>query len=182
MACCVLTVSRSSTGGKAWTLPPVQSAPEPSPPATGFSFADIQALQVAQARAPEKDKRSLREIQAEEAERRAEDDFLKWWAEEEERTRVELGGPGPAAPSTGDGKKKKRPPRKPKADGPPHNSDAPGPSTAPARPYHPAVGEPGQAAYSQPSSDSQRGGRRSRGGGGFRGRGAPRVSASAQAT
>lgn len=36
-----------------------------------------------------KDKRSLKEIQEEERARQAEEDFLKWWAEEEERVRLE---------------------------------------------------------------------------------------------
>ncbi len=36
-----------------------------------------------------KDKRSLRDIQAEEEARQQEKDFLRWWAEEEERVRLE---------------------------------------------------------------------------------------------
>jgi hypothetical protein len=36
-----------------------------------------------------KDKKSLRDIQAEEEARQQEKDFLRWWAEEEERVRLE---------------------------------------------------------------------------------------------
>jgi hypothetical protein len=38
---------------------------------------------------PVLDKRSLLEIQEEEQARQAEDDFLKWWAAEEERVKLE---------------------------------------------------------------------------------------------
>ena len=38
---------------------------------------------------PVNDKRSLLEIQEEEQARQAEDDFLKWWATEEERVKLE---------------------------------------------------------------------------------------------
>jgi len=37
-----------------------------------------------------KDKRSLRDIQEEERARQQEADFLKWWAAEEERVRLEM--------------------------------------------------------------------------------------------
>ena len=37
--------------------------------------------------APQKDKRSLKEIQEEERARQVEEDFLRWWAAEEERLR-----------------------------------------------------------------------------------------------
>jgi len=55
-----------------------------------MSFMAIQQLQLDQGFAPVNDKRSLREIQEEEQARQAEDDFLKWWAAEEERTKLEL--------------------------------------------------------------------------------------------
>ena len=53
-----------------------------------MSFVAIQHSQ--QEAAPVKDnKRSLREIQEEEKSRQVEADFLKWWAEEEERVQQE---------------------------------------------------------------------------------------------
>lgn len=55
-----------------------------------MSFMAIQQLQLDQGFAPMNDKRSLRKIQEEEQARQAEDDFLKWWAAEEERVRLEL--------------------------------------------------------------------------------------------
>lgn len=58
------------------------------------SFASIQAQQMnAGVRIP-KGKQSLLEIQTQEKERQAEEDFMKWWAAEEERMR--LGGEGGA--------------------------------------------------------------------------------------
>ena len=51
------------------------------------SFAEIQKAQQEQI-TPKKDKRSLKEIQEEERARQVEDDFLKWWAAEEERLRL----------------------------------------------------------------------------------------------
>ena len=52
-----------------------------------MSFAAIQQSQ--QMKTPEKVKRSLVEIQEEERARLAEEEFLRWWQEEEERVRVE---------------------------------------------------------------------------------------------
>jgi len=46
-------------------------------------------LQLEQAIPQIKDKKSLRDIQAEEEARQQEKDFLRWWAEEEERVRLE---------------------------------------------------------------------------------------------
>lgn len=46
-------------------------------------------MQLEQAIPQAKDKRSLRDIQAEEEARQQEDDFLMWWAAEEERVRLE---------------------------------------------------------------------------------------------
>ena len=54
-----------------------------------MSFVAIQQLQLDQGFAPVSDKRSLREIQEEQQARRVEDDFLKWWAAEEERVKQE---------------------------------------------------------------------------------------------
>lgn len=54
-----------------------------------MSFAAIQKLQLEQAIPQAKDKRSLRDIQVEEEARQQEDDFLRWWAAEEERVRLE---------------------------------------------------------------------------------------------
>jgi hypothetical protein len=77
--------------GAAWTLPPVQPLIESSPPGSSktISFTAIQQLQIDQGFVPTHDKRSLLEIQEEEQARRAEDDFLKWWAAEEERVRMD---------------------------------------------------------------------------------------------
>ncbi|PFH48643.1 hypothetical protein AMATHDRAFT_5613 [Amanita thiersii Skay4041] len=85
----------SGKNGKAWVLPPAQPSTIPNPSTTsthagsGISFVAIQQLQLEQASEPQKDKRSLREIQAEEEARQQEEDFLKWWAAEEERVRLE---------------------------------------------------------------------------------------------
>jgi hypothetical protein len=81
----------SSHSGPAWTLPPVQPVVESSPPGTSqsLSFAAIQQLQLDQGFVSTPDKRSLLEIQEEEQARQAEDDFLKWWAAEEERVKLE---------------------------------------------------------------------------------------------
>lgn len=77
--------------GPAWTLPPVQPVVDSSPlgPNQSLSFAAIQQLQLDQGFVPALDKRSLLEIQEEEQARQAEDDFLKWWAAEEERVKLE---------------------------------------------------------------------------------------------
>jgi len=82
---------RVSSSSAAWTLPPVQPIVESHPPVLGpsMSFMAIQQLQLDQGFAPTNDKRSLREIQEEEQARRVEDDFMKWWAAEEERVRLE---------------------------------------------------------------------------------------------
>ncbi|KAF8637011.1 hypothetical protein AX17_003108 [Amanita inopinata Kibby_2008] len=86
------TPSIRRVSGKAWTLNPVQpviAPPQVSSSQAGMSFIAIQQLQLEQAAGPTKDKRSLREIQAEEEERRQEEDFLRWWATEEERVKLE---------------------------------------------------------------------------------------------
>ena len=77
--------------GRAWTLPPVQPIAEPTVPSstTAVSFADIQRMQALQGTTTPKDKRSLRDIQEEERAQQQEADFLKWWAAEEERVRLE---------------------------------------------------------------------------------------------
>ncbi|KAH8091681.1 hypothetical protein BXZ70DRAFT_952850 [Cristinia sonorae] len=115
----------SGVSGSAWTLPPVQPIVQSSPfEDTPMSFAAIQELQREQDKTPVKDKRSLKEIQEEEQARQVEEDFLKWWAAEEERMRVEQAGvsssAGPPADrrAKGDkakGKGKTQQPRK-KAD------------------------------------------------------------------
>lgn len=72
-------------------MPPVEPVVEPTPstPGRAPSFVAIQQLQLDQGVGTIPDKRSLREIQEEEQSRQAEDDFLKWWAAEEERVRLE---------------------------------------------------------------------------------------------
>lgn len=54
-----------------------------------MSFAAIQQSQLEQHVEPIKDKRSLREIQEEEQARQVEEDFLRWWAAEEQRLKAE---------------------------------------------------------------------------------------------
>lgn len=54
-----------------------------------MSFVAIQQLQLEQGLPAGKDKRSLREIQEEEQAQQQEAGFLKWWAAEEERVRLE---------------------------------------------------------------------------------------------
>ncbi|KAF8546380.1 hypothetical protein OG21DRAFT_1527871 [Imleria badia] len=79
--------------GGAWMLLPVQPIAAPSVPSstTTLSFAEIQRLQELQGTtSTSKDKRSLRDIQEEERARQQEADFLKWWAKEEERVRLEM--------------------------------------------------------------------------------------------
>ena len=86
-----LTFLFSSGVGAAWTLPSVEPVVEPTLSTTGRapSFVAIQQLQLDQGVGAIPDKRSLREIQEEERARQAEDDFLKWWAAEEERVQSE---------------------------------------------------------------------------------------------
>ncbi|KAH0836900.1 hypothetical protein J3R83DRAFT_8715 [Lanmaoa asiatica] len=67
--------SRKPSLGGAWTLPPVQPIAAPT---------ELQGTT-----STPKDKRSLRDIQEEERARQQEADFLKWWAAEEERVRLE---------------------------------------------------------------------------------------------
>jgi inhibitor of Bruton tyrosine kinase len=60
------------------------------------SFVAIQQLQQDQSAFKTNDKRSLLEIQEEEQARQTEEDFLKWWAEEEERVMLESQRPSQA--------------------------------------------------------------------------------------
>ena len=62
-----------------------------------MSFAAIQQAQREQDMLPMKDKRSLKQIQEEEQAKQVEEDFLKWWALEEERMRLEQAGISAAA-------------------------------------------------------------------------------------
>ncbi|CAK5265304.1 unnamed protein product [Mycena citricolor] len=84
------TVRRVSSGntGKAWQPAPILASALPSASA-GASFVAIQQLQLEQEQGASKDKRSLREIQAEEKAAREEVEFLRWWAEEEARVKAE---------------------------------------------------------------------------------------------
>jgi hypothetical protein len=84
-------ITQNRHGGAAWTLPPVKPVVESSPadPSQSLSFAAIQKLQLDEAFMPGNDKRSLLEIQEEQQARQAEDDFLRWWAAEEERMKLE---------------------------------------------------------------------------------------------
>ncbi|KAJ7074108.1 hypothetical protein C8F01DRAFT_1075722 [Mycena amicta] len=79
------SIRRVSSSNKAWTqLPPTPVASSSSVTASGASFVAIQQLQLEQEQGASagRDKKSLVDIQAEE-------EFLKWWAEEEERVKME---------------------------------------------------------------------------------------------
>ncbi|TFY78752.1 hypothetical protein EWM64_g5263 [Hericium alpestre] len=101
-----------ASSGSAWTLPPVQPVVQPSGPTP--SFAAIQYAQEQQDSASTKDVRSLKEIQAEEQSRREEEAFLKWWAAEEERIRLEESGVA-AVPAKPQRPKKTKSDSRPKA-------------------------------------------------------------------
>ncbi|KZV84965.1 hypothetical protein EXIGLDRAFT_726601 [Exidia glandulosa HHB12029] len=82
----------SGQRGPAW----VPAQPQPSPPLTVsgvMSFAAIQQQERDRNAMPTKPKKSLLEIQAEEArreaERQAEEDFMRWWNAEEARIQAE---------------------------------------------------------------------------------------------
>ena len=80
---------------------PVQAPPEVGSSTTPPSFAAIQQQQRDQGATPNKSKKSLLEIQEEEQARQAEVDFLKWWAAEEERIRLETQTSYPSQDKTG---------------------------------------------------------------------------------
>jgi inhibitor of Bruton tyrosine kinase len=73
-----------------WTLPSVESVYQPST-SVPISFAEIQQLQSQPSNTTinTKERQSLKDIQAEEAELQAEAEFMKWWTAEEERIRLE---------------------------------------------------------------------------------------------
>ncbi|KAI0358283.1 hypothetical protein OH77DRAFT_1421600 [Trametes cingulata] len=110
---------RRVSSGSVWTPPPVKPVVQPSSSGTAMSFAAIQLSQLEQDTTPVKDKRSLVEIQEEERARQVEQDFLRWWAEEEARVREEqaavaaLLSPQPQKP------KKTRAPKGSKSSGAP---------------------------------------------------------------
>ncbi|KAH8833023.1 hypothetical protein DL96DRAFT_701738 [Flagelloscypha sp. PMI_526] len=133
------SIRRTASGGqKAWTSPPADPTPSSSSTQVsgGMSFIAIQQLQLEQENPRQSDKRSLIEIQKEEAERQEEADFLKWWAEEEARVKLENDNLNAAvkASTSSNSRKKKR-----KGGGPPpgksgeralpiSDAKAPGPS------------------------------------------------------
>ncbi|KAH9041005.1 hypothetical protein EDB85DRAFT_1858258 [Lactarius pseudohatsudake] len=92
----VISPSKSKAGptaprqaaGKAWTVPSVEPVSRQSSSGAPVSFAEIQQLQSRPAQTAN-ELRSLRDIQAEEAELQAEAEFMKWWTAEEERIRLE---------------------------------------------------------------------------------------------
>ncbi|KAG5351469.1 hypothetical protein C0989_006387 [Termitomyces sp. Mn162] len=105
------TIRRAS--GKAWAVPrPTSEATTASAvqSTSGMSFVAIQQLEMDRVAldgaAGGKDRRSLREIQEEEAALRAEADFLAWWTAEEERVRLETKAAEAAV--SGDGRSKRR--------------------------------------------------------------------------
>lgn len=161
---------RRTTAGstKAWSPVPMQALSAPVTAAPAQSFAEIQAMQIQQTMVPEKDKRSLIEIQEEERARQAEADFLKWWANEEERVRLESQAEAAAIASSSS----------PKSERKPRKGKAPKPKPADARPKHSEERLPGHplgespTGLMRPSEDgtghvrdkpSRRGGRGGRG-------------------
>ena len=94
----MLTFLRSGRGGAAWA-PLAQAQPtEPEPVAAGpvVSFAAIQQQERDRLHPAPKPKQNLREIQEEQArveaaraERQAEEDFQRWWEQEEMRVQME---------------------------------------------------------------------------------------------
>jgi inhibitor of Bruton tyrosine kinase len=72
----------------AWTAVKAKPSADPSPGAI-TSFAAIQLMQQEEDVLHFGTKQSLKEIQEEERAQKAEQDFLKWWANEEERLRLE---------------------------------------------------------------------------------------------
>ena len=54
-----------------------------------MSLVAIQQLELEQSRPQVQDKRSIVDIQREEQERQTEEDFLRWWASEEQRIKLE---------------------------------------------------------------------------------------------
>jgi len=84
------TAHHASSGGNVWTLASVEPVCQPSS-SVPISFAEIQQLQSQpnNTTIKAKERRSLRDIQAEEAELQAEAEFMKWWTAEEERIRLE---------------------------------------------------------------------------------------------
>ncbi|KAF8653250.1 hypothetical protein AX16_004048 [Volvariella volvacea WC 439] len=71
-----------------WTMNPVEPISKLTQ-STGMSFLAIQQMEMEKTVVHEKPKQSLLEIQKEEHDKRVEDEFLKWWKEEEERVRSE---------------------------------------------------------------------------------------------
>ncbi|KDQ61981.1 hypothetical protein JAAARDRAFT_528626 [Jaapia argillacea MUCL 33604] len=126
----VTSMRRVPSGGTVWTAPPVHPVVEPVLQGSAPSFVAIQQMQLDQVAGSSKGKhQSLREIQEEENARRAEEDFLKWWAAEEERVRLETEGPPPPSSDTSHRPK----PRPKKAKGPKAPArDAQQTSTAPS--------------------------------------------------
>lgn len=113
----MLSVSDNSTNNaSAWTAPPIQPISEPAIlPASSSSPPSFLAIQLQQEflnQKSSKQKKSLLQIQEEEQARQAEVDFMKWWADEEERTRQEEiflnGALQSIASGEGEGKKKSR--------------------------------------------------------------------------
>ncbi|PSR72203.1 hypothetical protein PHLCEN_2v11910 [Hermanssonia centrifuga] len=117
---------RISGPSAAWTLPPVQPVVQSSKSTSGISLVAIQQMQLEQDAPMKKDKRSLKEIQEEEQARQVEEDFLIWWAAEEERLKLEQ--TTPTTPS-------KRPQNKGKKGGKPGraNEEKDGGTPSPSR-------------------------------------------------
>ncbi|TFK37476.1 hypothetical protein BDQ12DRAFT_685375 [Crucibulum laeve] len=156
------TTVRSVSGGKAWTLPPVQPVAAPSPPTSGMSFVAIQHSQLEQVVDPAKDKRSLKEIQEEERAQQEEADFLKWWTAEEERVRQEAEALAmfqssliPSTSSKGRGGKPKGKGRQ-KADTPKNAAVERGGGAA-VRPAQDTPNRPTSRPKQQPRKSSQKG-------------------------
>lgn len=83
-----ITPRRVSGTSSAWSAIPSKPVVNTSPGAVK-SFVAIQLMQQEEDISPLSIKQSLKEIQEEERAQKAEQDFLKWWANEEERLRLE---------------------------------------------------------------------------------------------
>lgn len=119
-----------------------------------MSFAAIQLAQLEQETVPAKDKRSLKEIQEEEQARQAEADFLKWWAAEEERVKLEEQATLAAlqTPPRPQGKGKKG-----KAKGAPGQGSTPNPQkqSTPSRQRQEGGGDSGRKRNRKPAAKNE---------------------------
>lgn len=114
----ILTLLCSGGSSNPWTAPVIKPVVHVSTaPGAAASFAAIQFMQQEEdfSSSTSKTKRSLKEIQEEEQAQRAEQEFMKWWATEEERVRLEaIATAADVDSGVGSGKKRPQKPRKPR--------------------------------------------------------------------